>query len=71
VEPLLFWSRWSDREIARRCGVSHPFVGKIRSSLETITSDPAPRTYVTKHGTKATSLRVAIRDLLNDKLLRG
>ena len=24
------WSRWSDREIARQCGVSDPFVGKLR-----------------------------------------
>jgi hypothetical protein len=24
------WSQWSDREIARRCGVAHPFVGKLR-----------------------------------------
>jgi hypothetical protein len=28
------WSRWSDREIARRCAVSHPFVGKLRAELE-------------------------------------
>jgi hypothetical protein len=28
------WSKWSDREIARHCGVSHPFVGKLRASLE-------------------------------------
>lgn len=26
----LEWSQWSDREIARRCGVAHPFVGKLR-----------------------------------------
>lgn len=24
------WSEWSDREIARRCGVTHPFVAKLR-----------------------------------------
>lgn len=24
------WSQWSDREIARQCGVAHPFVGKLR-----------------------------------------
>jgi ParB-like nuclease domain len=28
------WGRWSDREIARRCAVSHPLVGKIRAELE-------------------------------------
>ena len=25
------WSVWSDREIARQCGVSHPFVAAVRS----------------------------------------
>ncbi len=25
------WSNWSDREIAKRCGVSHPFVSKLRA----------------------------------------
>jgi len=29
------WSRWSNHEIARRCAVSHPFVGKVRDHLET------------------------------------
>lgn len=27
------WSAWSDREIARRCGVSHPFVATVRADL--------------------------------------
>ena len=27
------WSQWSDREIARRCRVSHPFVSQARESL--------------------------------------
>lgn len=27
------WGAWSDREIARRCGVSHPFVASIRAGL--------------------------------------
>jgi hypothetical protein len=27
------WSQWSDREIARRCGVSTPFASKLRSEL--------------------------------------
>jgi hypothetical protein len=44
VEMLLRdeeWRGWSDREIARRCAVTHPFVGKIRDelSLVTITSE--------------------------------
>ncbi len=25
------WSAWSDREIARQCGVTHPFVARVRS----------------------------------------
>ena len=36
VERLLRddeWAKWSDREIARRCSVAHPFVGKVRSEL--------------------------------------
>lgn len=45
------WRGWSDREIARRCGVHHVFVGDMRKSLVTVTSDP--RTYTTKHGTVA------------------
>lgn len=49
------WAVWSDREIARRCGVAHPFVAKLRpaKSLETVTSEPPARTYTTKHGTVA------------------
>lgn len=27
------WSKWSDRRIAQHCGVTHPFVAKIRSEL--------------------------------------
>lgn len=27
------WSRWSDREVARRCGVSPTFVGSLRDEL--------------------------------------
>ncbi len=34
VERLLAdkeWSKWSDRKIAEACGVTHPFVGKLRA----------------------------------------
>jgi hypothetical protein len=37
VETLLRdeeWSKWSDREIARRCAVSATFVGKLRAELQ-------------------------------------
>jgi len=27
------WSHWSDREIGRRCNVTHDFVGKVRAEL--------------------------------------
>ena len=58
------WAAWSDREIARQCNVAHPFVGSVRSSLETVSSEKpsldsvsseklAGRTYKTKHGTTA------------------
>lgn len=36
VETLLHdteWAQWSDREIARRCAVTQPFVSKIRDDL--------------------------------------
>lgn len=47
------WSKWSDREIARACGVSQPFVSGIRPRLtENVISEA--RTYTTKHGTTAT-----------------
>lgn len=47
------WSRWSDREIARRCKVDHKTVGKLRRD---VTGDfPSDeRVYSTKHGTVAT-----------------
>ncbi len=48
------WSQWSDNEIARKCGVSQPFVSKSKSSLITVISEKSsPRTYKTKHGTIA------------------
>lgn len=46
------WGGWSDREIARRAGVSNNFVSILRSSLSS--NDSGPRTYTTKHGTVAT-----------------
>jgi hypothetical protein len=47
------WGGWSNREIARKCGVSDPFVLQLRSLL-TVSSDDDSRTYTTKHGTVAT-----------------
>jgi hypothetical protein len=46
------WRTWSDREIARKTGVSYQTVANYRSSLSNFDSDE--RQYVTKHGTVAT-----------------
>lgn len=58
VETLLADAEWvlmSDREAARVCGVTHPFVASVRSSLVTVTSEgDKQRTYTTKHDTTAT-----------------
>lgn len=40
------WNSWSDREIARACHVSHPFVAKVRASFD----GPEPSTYKYKDG---------------------
>jgi N6-adenosine-specific RNA methylase IME4 len=48
------WSKWSDAEIARRTGTSHPFVGEQRKILTcNVTSENGERQYTTKHGTPA------------------
>jgi hypothetical protein len=50
------WKQWSDREIAKRCHVTHPFVADVRASLVTVTSDEsaeadgATRAYRNRHG---------------------
>jgi hypothetical protein len=46
------WSKWSDREIARQCSVSHGFVSQVRAQALTgnVTSE---RKFVSKHGTVA------------------
>lgn len=50
------WSGWSNREIARRCGVSDYLVAGVRESLtaSSCSEDVSePRIYTTKHGTTA------------------
>ncbi|MBX3583582.1 MAG: hypothetical protein KF810_16980 [Rhizobiaceae bacterium] len=55
------WAKWSDREIARKCNVGHPLVASLRPKLTGISSsDSKPRTYTTKHGTRATMNTSAI-----------
>lgn len=52
------WGKWSDREIARRCAVSHSTVILHRRSLVESTSENHTampnRTFTTKHGTTTT-----------------
>jgi hypothetical protein len=45
------WSQWSDNQIAKMIGVSHPFVGSVRASLVTITSSQS-KERVTATGAK-------------------
>lgn len=49
------WGQWSDREIARKCGVGNQLVSHVRSShcvIHTVSNES--RIYTTKHGTQAT-----------------
>lgn len=48
------WAQWSDREIARRCSVSHNLVSSLRPSLSSDDSEKSSKSYTTKHGTVAT-----------------
>jgi hypothetical protein len=62
------WVQWSDREIAKRCGVGHDMVAKHRMSLAETPliwvnpneSGQETRTYVDKHGHTSTR-KVAAR----------
>lgn len=56
------WAKWSDREIAKKCGLSATTIGAIRSSLSKLDSDKdVERTYTTKHGTTAVMKTASIR----------
>jgi hypothetical protein len=62
VETLLSdpeWATWSDREIARRCGVSDKTVAPLRPRV-TAEIPQLERTYTTKHGTQATMQTASI-----------
>jgi hypothetical protein len=86
VEALLRdeeWGQWSDREIARRCHVSHNFVSELRRALSSddretrpiLSSDdsmPAQRTYVHPKTGRATVMRVAgIAEANRDRATEG
>lgn len=47
------WCEWADREIARQCNVSHPFVGKIRQEITGHAGQQDGRKYTNKHGETA------------------
>jgi hypothetical protein len=47
------WSQWSDRSIAEKCGVSHPFVSNLRETLVTVTV-VSERKFTTSTGKTAT-----------------
>jgi hypothetical protein len=39
------WQQWSNREIAQKCNVSHPFVGEMRKEINNPTGNVTSRTY--------------------------
>jgi flagellar biosynthesis GTPase FlhF len=54
------WGKWADREIARQCGVSHPFVATVRGELAQADgaagageAEDEGRKYRDKHGTES------------------
>ena len=48
------WSTWSDREIARQCGVDGKTVAKHRAEVTAEIRSEEPRKYINKHGNTAT-----------------
>lgn len=44
------WAQWSDREIARRCGVHHEMVSHLRPR-PSLADSASEKVYTTKHGT--------------------
>lgn len=49
------WSTWSDRDIARQCGVSHPFVAAVRSPAAAVRQQVNRETSVVKEFNKVES----------------
>lgn len=57
------WYQWSDQLIARHCGVTQPFVSKLRAKMRRLTdnvigdqplgAECTERRFITKHGTPA------------------
>jgi hypothetical protein len=70
------WAKWSDREIARRCAVGAPLVGRLRPDV-TVTNysdDSAPhhppteRTYTDKHGNESVMDTTGIGQRVADEI---
>ncbi len=56
------WSHWSDREIARQCGVSHSFVQDVTKRNGLICRAAGRRTYKNAQGVVTTMKTAAIGD---------
>ena len=79
------WRQWSDKELARRCGISDKTVAKARRELSGVgAADPRSgvnaefrvegRTFTSRHGTEATRQVVSrpqARSDMTERLLRG
>lgn len=53
------WSKWSDREIARQCKVSHPMVGDVRTGLSGNSSTCEAETRTARRGDQVYEHNVA------------
>lgn len=63
------WSQWSDNQIAKHCKVTHPFVGKVRKELVTVTSDEN-KTLNNKHKKNGVvTVTTQKEDLNNDEVV--
>jgi hypothetical protein len=61
------WTKWSDRQIAKACGVTHPYVASIRTPKKEKASRPDPRKVVTVT-TPAPSLTPNDNDIPDDPI---
>lgn len=62
------WSQWSDRKIAKACGVTHPFVAALRAELRGNGYQPSDEVLAELHEC-LTGLRVALAEAARSLLL--
>lgn len=63
------WGGWSDREIARRCRVGHPFVAKVRAEVIPESDSSIGRTFVHPKTGTPTQMNVSgIREAAESKV---